>query len=171
MVRHPHPLQSSTNHTTCPIRSCLYMMNTVYMVPESREKRVVSLHRAVEFPHRWQLVKNLMEEVDAVDATLLRHEGRWSLFANIVENPGASSFDELFLFSSDDLLTGSWTPHPCNPIVSDVRRARPAGRLFERDGELFPARHRTVPVATAREYDCIGSSNCPRRHIRKKRWK
>jgi hypothetical protein len=28
-------------------------------------------------------------------------------------------------------------PHPSNPIVSDVRRARPAGRIFLRDGKLI----------------------------------
>ena len=44
---------------------------------------------------------------------------------------------ELFLFYSDDLLSGQWTPHPLNPIVSDVKRARPAGSLFVEDGKLF----------------------------------
>ena len=28
-------------------------------------------------------------------------------------------------------------PHPRNPVVSDVRRARPAGRVLERDGCLL----------------------------------
>jgi hypothetical protein len=37
--------------------------------------------------------------------------------------------DETFLYFSDRLDTG-WTPHPRNPVVSDVRRARPAGRPF-----------------------------------------
>lgn len=55
----------------------------------------------------------------------------------MVENPGASSFDELFLYSTGDLLTGEWEPHPLNPIVSDVRRSRPAGRIFEQDGRLY----------------------------------
>lgn len=42
--------------------------------------------------------------------------------------------DELYLFHSDDLFGNNWIPHPRNPIISDVRRARPAGSLY-RDGE------------------------------------
>ena len=34
-------------------------------------------------------------------------------------------------------LGGPWHPHPGNPVVSDVRRARPAGRVLERDGCLL----------------------------------
>jgi hypothetical protein len=68
---------------------------------------------------------------------LLERDGRWWLFANMVESPGASSWDELFLFSSDSPLGSRWTPHPRNPVVSDVARSRPAGPIFERDGRLY----------------------------------
>ena len=44
--------------------------------------------------------------------------------------------DELYLFFAD-APEGEWQPHPRNPVVSDVRRARPAGRVFARDGELI----------------------------------
>ena len=55
----------------------------------------------------------------------------------MVENTGASSFDELFLFHSETLETRDWTPHPMNPVVSDVRRARPAGHVFSHQGRLI----------------------------------
>ena len=29
-----------------------------------------------------------------------------------------------------------WESHPLNPIVSDVRTARPAGKMFVRDGKI-----------------------------------
>jgi hypothetical protein len=45
--------------------------------------------------------------------------------------------DELFLFRSDDLLSGQWEPHPLNPVISDARTARPAGRIFEQNGVLY----------------------------------
>jgi hypothetical protein len=32
---------------------------------------------------------------------------------------------------------GPWTPHRQNPIKSDVRSARPAGRIFERRGQFY----------------------------------
>ncbi|MGH8165436.1 MAG: glucosamine inositolphosphorylceramide transferase family protein, partial [Rhodanobacteraceae bacterium] len=108
----------------------------VYMVPEIGETGgPVSLFRARGFPDDWEFVCDLLTGLRAVDATLHPHDGRWYLFANIVETAGNEN-DELFLFSADTPL-GPFQPHPQNPIVSDVRRARPAGRLFERAGRLI----------------------------------
>ena len=59
------------------------------------------------------------------------------MFTNIKENEGASSFDELFLFYADELLTNHWKPHPKNPVVSDVKSARPAGSLFFYNNKLY----------------------------------
>ena len=62
------------------------------------------------------------------------------MFTNIKENEGASSWDELFLFYADSPLSAVWTPHPANPIVSDVRKARPAGGIFQhKDGLIRPS--------------------------------
>ena len=47
-----------------------------------------------------------------------------------------STCDELSLLSADS-LEGTWTEHPRSPVVSDVRRARPAGRLFFAGGKLI----------------------------------
>jgi hypothetical protein len=44
--------------------------------------------------------------------------------------------DELRLFSSPDLL-GPYAPHPLNPVLTDVRCARPAGAVLELDGQLL----------------------------------
>ena len=106
-----------------------------YMTPETRERRTIELFRADRLPDRWTLAGVLVEDVDAVDPTILEHEGRFWLFANIAVD-GASEMDELCLFFADSLLT-EWTPHPLNPVVSDVRRARPAGRVIARGDELF----------------------------------
>ena len=110
---------------------------THYMVPESSANRSIELYEAVEFPYRWQHVKDLMTGVSAVDSTLVRWGGRWWLFANMRENDGAPLNDELFLFHAKDLLADSWEPHPRNPVISDVRSSRPAGALFVQDGALY----------------------------------
>ena len=36
-----------------------------------------------------------------------------------------------------NLVTNHWTPHPLNPIVSDVRKARPAGNVFVHKGKII----------------------------------
>ncbi len=108
-----------------------------YMIPESGSNRTIELYKCVDFPLKWEFQMNLMEDVKAVDATLFYHQDKWWLFANMVENPGASSFDELFLFYADDFQTNNWTPHPMNPVVSDVSRSRPAGNIFIHGGKII----------------------------------
>jgi hypothetical protein len=108
-----------------------------YMIPETSEHRTIELYRCAKFPDKWEFVMNLMENVEAVDATLLFKDNLWWMFVNMREHPGASFSDELFLFSSDNFLSTSWKPHPNNPIVSDVRHARPAGKIFEINGTLY----------------------------------
>jgi hypothetical protein len=109
----------------------------VYMIPETAGGRSIELYECVEFPYRWQHRMNLMKDIDAVDTTVLHYRDRWWLFTNIAENRGSSYDDELFLFYSEDLLGGNWKSHPKNPIVSDVKRARPAGRILEKNGQLY----------------------------------
>jgi len=53
-----------------------------------------------------------------------------------VSNGTYSNCDELSLFFAD-AITGPWTPHRCNPVLSDVRRSRPAGALFYDKGRLI----------------------------------
>jgi hypothetical protein len=109
----------------------------LYMLAEACANRAVPLYRCDEFPRKWVFERNLMENVRAVDPTLFCHDGTWFLFVGLAENPGASLLDELFLYFSDNPVSADWTPHPMNPVVSDVRSARPAGRIFERNGMLF----------------------------------
>ncbi|HSK00543.1 MAG TPA: hypothetical protein VK932_04855 [Kofleriaceae bacterium] len=103
-----------------------------WMVPETAQHRTVELWRATEFPRRWKLERTLFEGVQAVDSTLFEHEGAWWMYANLGE-PGASREEELHLFHAPSPL-GPWTPHRRNPVRSDIRCARPAGRPFWTDG-------------------------------------
>ncbi|MFC7518370.1 hypothetical protein ACFQUU_25485 [Herbaspirillum sp. GCM10030257] len=110
---------------------------TLYMIPESAHANVISLYRCQQFPHEWVFVMNLMEDVIAYDTTIWRHNNKYWLFTTVCDDREASSWDELSLYFSDTLLSTDWKPHPCNPIVSDVRCARSAGRIYERDGKWY----------------------------------
>ncbi|CDY74782.1 hypothetical protein BGLT_03725 [Caballeronia glathei] len=109
----------------------------LYMIPETNESHAIELYRCTRFPDKWEHVMNLMDGVMAVDTTIWRHDGKYWLFACMRENEHASLSDELFLFWSDSLLTTDWHPHPCNPIVSDIRCARPAGNIFQHHGKWY----------------------------------
>ena len=106
-----------------------------FMIPETGERDVVELYRASSFPFKWEPVKVLLEARSPVDATLAEVNGQWLMFVNIEEEGVAVNWDELHLYFADSPL-GPWTPHERNPIVSDVRSARPAGRIFRSNGLL-----------------------------------
>ena len=115
---------------------CVFKTNDgIFMIPETADRRTVQLHRAAPFPQQWPLEKVLFSDVLFVDTTPFFHEGVWYLFTGTVEEV-SGQWLETWLFTADQ-LEGPWHYHPCNPICSDVRRARPAGHLFYRDGKLI----------------------------------
>lgn len=116
----------------------------LYMVPESGQNRSVELYRCQHFPDLWHREKVLLDKVACADATFHRDAERWWMFVNIGA-PGTELYDELHLYYADS-LTGKWRPHPANPIKSDVCSARPAGRLFMRNGFL----HRPAQICAPR---------------------
>src|SRR5256885_10532102 len=105
------------------------------MIPETAAHRRVELSHCVAFPSRWKLARVLLSGLAASDPSPAFVFGKWWLFAGIpVSGTGASV--ELHLFHADSPL-GPWTPHRANPVKSDVRSARPAGRIFESDGQFY----------------------------------
>jgi hypothetical protein len=108
-----------------------------YMIPESMENKSIDLYKCSVFPDKWEKVKVLMNNINAVDPTLFFYNNKYWLFVNVRENEGASEWDELFLYYADDFKSDAWTSHPQNPIVSDVKKARPAGRIFKQNGQYY----------------------------------
>jgi hypothetical protein len=107
----------------------------IYMVPETKGNRTVELYRATSFPNEWTLDSVLLNDIHAVDATFHKQDGKYWMFVGI-SNGRYSNCDELGIYFSN-ALKGPWTPHPANPVVSDVRRARPAGAFFRDQGRII----------------------------------
>jgi len=107
----------------------------LYMIPESADADRVEAFRCIEFPHKWEPHAVLLDNVRAFDATLLEHDGRWWMFAAVQHN-GNTTCDELHLFHAPGPFD-EWTSHPANPVSLDIRCARPAGNLFEHEGQLY----------------------------------
>lgn len=105
----------------------------MYCIPESLLENEVALYRAISFPNRWEKAATLISSFKGVDATLLFHEGTYWLFAtNESDLPRAN----LYLFFSKK-LNGPFTPHPLNPVKTDIRSSRPAGTPFIEEGKLY----------------------------------
>lgn len=111
---------------------------TYYMIPETSQNKTIELYKCTNFPNKWEYDRNLMENLSAVDSTTFYYNDKWWLFTSIDQTDdkvGAST--ELFLFFTDNILSGDWKSHPLNPIVSDERTARPAGKLFISEGKIY----------------------------------
>ncbi len=118
--------------------------DTWYMIPETNKRRRIELYRAERFPFGWTLDRVLVDDIDAVDATLLEHEGHWYLFTSIGE-PGIDRTEELHILVAASPF-GPFTPHPENPVVADVRRARMGGQFFRSHGRLYRPAQIGVPI-------------------------
>ena len=146
-----------TGHASAPVRvlerdyhvSYPFLVEdggSLYMIPESAYNRTIEVYRCEEFPRRWRLEKVLLDNLFAADPTVFKAEtdNRWWMFANL-GTEAAGVDDELHLFCADRLL-GEWKPHRRNPVKSDVRGSRPAGRLFREEGQLYRPAQICAPI-------------------------
>ena len=105
----------------------------VFLLPETSAANRLVLYGATEFPVHWEPVATILDGVPAIDATVVRHDGRWWLFAGRLD---AGPNHGLYIWHADDLL-GPWVPHAGNPVKTDARGSRPAGTPFVREGALL----------------------------------
>jgi hypothetical protein len=107
---------------------------SLLLVPESGDHGTTTAYRPAD-DGTWLPDGTVLDGITAYDPTLLHRDGTHWLFVAVTVR-GGSPWDELCLFYGPS-VRGPWTPHPANPIVTDVRSARPAGRIFEHDGHLL----------------------------------
>lgn len=126
---------SDRHHLSYPI---VFRWNDrYYLVPESGENGRIDLYVCDQFPYEWRFCSTLINNIKGYDATFLEFDGRWWMFVNVQSVEGASTWDELHIFFSDSPVSDTWTAHSQNPVVSDVRSARPAGPVFQREGKFI----------------------------------
>ncbi len=105
------------------------------MLPEASASGAVTLYRCVEFPGRWERAARLIDDVEAADATIFRHDGRFWMTSVVREGVGGYS-DTLALHYADELF-GPWRAHARRPALVDSRFARPAGAVARVNGALL----------------------------------
>ncbi len=136
----PVEILSRPYHLSYP--SLFEWNDRLFMIPESMANRSVELYECVEFPYKWEFVHYIMEDVKSADSTMFEHDGKWWLFSGWANVDGMSHDDELVIHYADNPLSTDWQPHALNPVVSDVRNARPAGRIdYYGDRLMRPAQN------------------------------
>jgi len=107
----------------------------LYMVPEASTSGAITLYRCVEFPAKWEPVANLVENIEAADATIFRHNGRYWMTS--VVRDGYGGYSDVLAIHHAPSLFGPWEPHRQSPALIDPRYARPAGAVVSHNGALI----------------------------------
>ena len=131
-IAEPHTVIAGPDHLSYP--SLFQWRGEWFMLPETGARRRLEMWRARQFPGDWTLETIVFDGVDACDATVWQHDGRWWMFVTLCVAGGPRA-DEVSLFYADT-PAGPWRPHRSNPVVSDAAHARSAGALH-RDGEAL----------------------------------
>lgn len=124
------PILQAPHHLSYP--SILRVPEGEFILPESWEADRLSAH-AFGIGGMLARETDLVVGRALVDGTLVRHEGRWFLFACDRRDDDTTN---LHLFHAAD-WRGPFLPHPSNPVKVDVRSSRPAGALVMVDGQLY----------------------------------
>ena len=130
-VSEPAPVLKRDYHLSYPF--VFHWNDRHYMIPETAANKTIEVYACESFPNEWKLETVLFESIAARDATLFEVDGLWWMFVAIADTDFS---DELFLYYSENPF-GPWKPHQRNPVKSDVRNSRPAGRPFYWNGDLY----------------------------------
>jgi hypothetical protein len=111
--------------------------NTLYMMPETIANQTLEVYRCKKYPYDWEQFTCIFDDILIADATLMEVDGRWWMFAyQPIADTVIPTNDELFIYYADTPF-GPWHSHRKNPVVTDVRHARPAGGLVWFNGSLY----------------------------------
>jgi hypothetical protein len=114
----------------------------LFMIPEAYDTGSIDLYRCEEFPDKWVLQSTLLIG-KFVDTSVWHHNGLWWMMTTRADPDSRSSC--LFLFYAER-LAGEWRFHPANPISTDVRNNRGAGRIFHTDQRVIRPSQSCSPV-------------------------
>jgi len=108
--------------------------NEWYCIPEQCESNKIDLYKLDILNKKLIFQSTILENISAVDPTILFAYNKWWLFCTKSEKKGADL--KLFLYYSDN-LESNWKPHPLNPVKTDICSARPAGTPFFHEGKII----------------------------------
>jgi hypothetical protein len=104
-----------------------------FTIPESSTDRRVMLYHCTELPLRWEPLKALLEDVNAVDTMVFERDGRWWMFTTIAGSDLGPNDAELHIFYADTPF-GDWKAHRLTPVIMDAAKGRNGGMVWNKKG-------------------------------------
>ncbi len=104
----------------------------LFCIPETSMAKEIALYKLIELPDKWVKDTVLLNDVPAVDSSIVQFGKYWWLFY-AVEND--DSLDLHICYA--DSMYGPWRPHARQPVKSDSVSSRGAGTPFIHEGRLY----------------------------------
>ncbi len=104
----------------------------MYVLPEEANTGLLSLYKWNGDTKELELIKPILS-VPAVDASILKHEGKYYLFTGI---KGELPNGKLFIYYADH-LEGPYLPHASNPVKVSPKGSRMAGGFVMENNEIL----------------------------------
>ena len=105
--------------------------DSVYMIPETRKGRQIRLYKAVEFPYKWELDTVLLDNIEAVDSTILTNDNTEYLFTYDVSNDHTLRIYEIDM-KNKKVCRDSYIEIPDRNM-----NLRPAGNFFRYEKKII----------------------------------
>ncbi len=131
----PIPALDTGTHASFPF--IFDWRGETWMIPETVANNRVEVWRCRHYPDDWELHNTALDGAFPVDTAVFWANGKWWLFTALGQPPLIDHCTELYLYTVSGPDLDQLRPHPLNPVVSDARFARNAGRPFEQDGRLY----------------------------------
>lgn len=106
--------------------------NKIYCLPEASASGKLELYKWNSEHKSLDFVKTLLPDYAAVDPAIFYHNDKWWIFANELNNSNTL----LNIFHSDN-LKGPYFPHHQNPVKTDIRSSRSAGKIVKNDNDVL----------------------------------
>ena len=108
---------------------------TIFMIPETTTRKTVMLYKAVDFPMKWELVKELISGDEFSDTTVFR-EGNQTILLTFEQFEGNGSIVRLNVFNAEHITDGELQVI-INSNDNFSNQIRGGGSLFYHDGKLI----------------------------------
>lgn len=124
--------------------------NEVYMIPETRANKCISLFKCIEFPYEWKKLRDFFTDINAVDTMVFPQNDLWWLLTTVASNEADKADSKLCLYFSKTPISTKWNLHKQSPIIEDP--------LEGRNGGLLRAKDRIFRVSQTPDFEHYGKS-------------
>lgn len=109
---------------------CIKEKGKKYILPENYKSKRLYLYEVDD--HLKVIKTHLLLDGAWIDPTIFKMDGKWWLSCMNHSSPR----ENLYLFYSNS-IEGSYRPHSLNPVLTDIRSARPGGTPFVIDNKII----------------------------------